>query len=150
MTKFKFICEWQASGNDEPAYQYTMADLALYVGNVNLMVNENIWSRTVRKSALLSAYPLAMWLASSWWRLSWEPLPARGTPSVDWRMAHELGTAGHGFVWPRIIFASDGEMMQVWAGIVNDNDNHKYGFSESLGAYTNRQSRTGMCEIQTS
>lgn len=57
-----------------------------------------------------------MWLASSWWRLSWEPLPKHGTrPSLDWRMAHEMGAANHGFVWPRVLFASDGEFVSVWA-----------------------------------
>lgn len=135
MTKFKFYCEWHVSGNDEPAYQNTMADLALYVGEMNLMLNENIWSQTIRKSALLSAYPLAIWLASSWWRLNWEPLPARGiSPSVDWRMAHELGAANHGFVWPRIIFASDGDMMQVWTGPLNNNDNQSLRYLKSLEA----------------
>ena len=133
MMTFKFIYTWQASGNDEPEYHHTMADLALHVDNVNLMKNEDIWSRTIRESALLSAYPLAMWLASSWWRLHWEPLPAHGIcPSVDWRMAHELGAADHGFVWPQIIFASDSEMMQVWAGLVNDNDNQSVRYLNRL------------------
>lgn len=133
MTKFKFICKWQASGHDAPAYQNTMADLALHVDNINLMMNENIWSRTIRESALLSAYPLALWLASSWWRLNWEPLPAHGVhPSVDWRMAHELGAADHGFVWPQVIFASDGEVMQIWAGLMNDNDNQSVRYLNRL------------------
>jgi Zn-dependent peptidase ImmA (M78 family) len=134
MTKFKFTYEWQAANsNDDPVYHHTMADIALHIGNVNLMKNEDIWSRTIRESALLSAYPLAMWLASSWWRLNWEPLPAHGTrPSVHWRMAHELGAADHGFVWPQIIFASDSEMMQVWAALVNGNDNQSVRYLNGL------------------
>lgn len=116
MTNFKFTHDWLAVGSDAPEYSQTTAMLALHVGNVNLMQNEDLWSRTIRESVLVSAYPLAMWLASSWWRLNWEPLPAHGVrPAVDWRMAHEVGAANHGFVWPQIIFASDSEVMQIWA-----------------------------------
>ncbi len=127
MIKFKFTHNWQVAGNDAPEYRHTMSDLALHVGNVNLMENEDIWSKTIRESILVSAYPLAMWLASSWWRLNWEPLPAV-PPSVDWRMAHELGAANQGFVWPRIIFASDCEAMRVWVvpSDVNDNQSVRY------------------------
>jgi hypothetical protein len=129
MTRFRFTHDWLAAGNDEPEYLHTMAMLALNVGNVNLMLNEDIWSRTVRESVLVSAYPLAMWFACSWWRLNWEPLPApRVRPALDWRMAHELGAANHGFVWPKILFAPDGEAMQVWAlpSKVNDQQSVRY------------------------
>ncbi|MDA8384187.1 MAG: hypothetical protein M0037_14250 [Betaproteobacteria bacterium] len=30
-------------------------------------------------------------------------------------MAHELAAAGHGFVWPQVLFAADGQRMRVWA-----------------------------------
>ncbi len=76
--------------------------------------NEDIWSRTVRDEVRLSAYPLALWFAASWWRLRWEPLPT-SLPSHSWRMAHELTAAGHGYIWPRMLFASDGEITQIWA-----------------------------------
>ncbi len=133
MTKFKFIYDWLVAGNDAPEYHQTMAMLELHVGNVNLMKNQDIWSRTIRESVLVSAYPLAVWLASSWWRLNWEPLPAHGVrPSVDWRMAHELGAANHGFVWPQIIFASDREVMQVWAVLLSDNDNQSVRYLNGL------------------
>jgi hypothetical protein len=63
-----------------------------------------------------STYPLAQWFANSWWRLNYEPLPAPGNqPAHEWRMAHELGAANHGFVWPSVVMASDGEAMQIWA-----------------------------------
>lgn len=130
MNKFKFAYDWRTAGNDAPEYLHTMADLALHVNSVNLMRNEDIWSKTVRKSVLVSAYPLAIWLAFSWWRLNWEPLPAR--PSVDWRMAHEMGASGHGFVWPRIIFASDCEMMQIWAAPSNENENQSVRYLNGL------------------
>ncbi|MCP4402968.1 MAG: hypothetical protein GY801_37400 [bacterium] len=47
-------------------------------------------------------------------------------------MAHELGAADRGFVWPQIIFASDCDMMQVWAGLLNDNDNQSVRYLNGL------------------
>ncbi|MHB9098708.1 MAG: ImmA/IrrE family metallo-endopeptidase [Syntrophales bacterium] len=133
MTKLKFSYDWLVAGNDAPEYNQTTAMLALHVGNVNLMKNHDIWSKTIRETVLASAYPLAMWLTSSWWRLNWEPLPAHGVrPSVDWRMAHELGAADHGFVWPQIIFASDCEVMQVWAVPLSVNDNQSVNYLNGL------------------
>jgi len=108
--------DWLASGNDAPEYRSTMAMLELCVGGTKLTQHEDIWSQTIRDRVLVSAYPLALWMASSWWRLNFEPLPAHNVrPTTDWRMAHELGAANHGFVWPQIMFASDCEIMQIWA-----------------------------------
>src|SRR5471032_2213891 len=116
MKKFEFSLDWLAAGGGPPEQQQTMAMLSLHAGEVNLTHNEDIWSKTTRDSILVSAYPLAMWFASSWWRLLCEPLPDHHLiPTVDWRMAHELGAANHGFVWPQILFASDKEAIQIWA-----------------------------------
>ncbi len=115
--EFRIDCKWMAAGNDVVhEFYHTMGLIALRVGNFQLMRNEDIWSETIRNEVLASAYPLALWLAHSWWRLNWEPLPPSvGMPSVDWRMAHEIGAANHGFVWPRIIFATDSEAVNVWS-----------------------------------
>lgn len=133
MTQFKFTHDWLAAGQDAPEYFHTTAMLALHVGDVNLMQNEDIWSKTIRDSVLVSAYPIAMWLASSWWRLNFEPLPAHGIrPAIDWRMAHELGAANHGFVWPQIIFASDSEAIQVWTVASNANSQQSVRYLNGL------------------
>lgn len=111
-----FKLDWLDAGNDLPVFKKTMAMLELSLNEMKLTQHEDIWSQTIRDSVLVSAYPLAMWLASSWWRLFYEPLPSHNVkPSIDWRMSHELGAANHGFVWPQIAFASDYENMQVWA-----------------------------------
>jgi hypothetical protein len=95
--------------------------LGIDVDHVGLTRNQDIWAKTVRDNVFVSAYPLAMWFASSWWRLNYEPLPTQ-QPGHEWRMAHELGAANHGFVWPRIIFIPDGEAMHVWAGATTTAD----------------------------
>ncbi len=108
--------DWLTSGNDSPEIRQTMGLFGLKLGEISLTRNEDIWSQTVRDTVLVSAYPLAEWLVSSWWRLLYEPLPPPGTkPSTSWRMAHELTAANQGFIWPRVIFASDTELMQIWS-----------------------------------
>lgn len=112
----KLNIEWLTSGNDLPEIQQTMGWLGLKVGDISLTRNEDIWSQTIRDRVLVSAYPLAVWIVSSWWRLQYEPLPPTGIkPSVNWRMAHELPAANQGFIWPRAILASDTESMQIWS-----------------------------------
>lgn len=115
MKKLTLNFDWLPSGNNAPEIQQTMGRFRFQAGEVNLTENKSIWSEEIDPAVLVSAYPLASWMASSWWRLLFEPLPARGKPSVDWRMAHELTACNQGFIWPRVIFASDTKSMQIWA-----------------------------------
>ena len=116
MTELAFSCEWLTTGQDAPELRETVAQFTMRAGNLILTRNEDAWSKTVRDSVLVSVYPLAIWLAASWWRLNYEPLPKHiPIPSLDWRMAHEIGAANHGYVWPHIVLATDGEAMHMWA-----------------------------------
>jgi len=115
MADLRINVKWMAAASGEPEVMATAALVDIYVDNVSLTRNQDIWAETVRDNVFVSAYPLAMWLASSWWRLNHEPLPVQ-QPGHGWRMAHELGAANHGFVWPRVIFIPDGEAIHVWAG----------------------------------
>jgi hypothetical protein len=98
----------------------TSATIQIRFGDENATRFEDEWSQSVQEGARVSAYPLAIWLASSWWRIRWEPLPSRirltqdELPAdVSWRMSHELPAAGYGFIWPQLTFASDGESIRV-------------------------------------
>ena len=115
MAELRINAKWMASTSGEPEVMATAAWVDMYVDNISLTRNQDIWAETVRDNVFVSAYPLAMWFASSWWRLNYEPLPTQ-QPGHDWRMTHELGAANHGFVWPRAIFIPDGEAIHVWAG----------------------------------
>lgn len=115
MADLRINADWMAATLGEPEVAATAAFLSMSVDNVSLTRNQDIWAKTVRDNVFLSAYPLAMWFASSWWRLNHEPLPTQ-QPGHDWRMAHELGAANHGYVWPRVVFIPDGESIHVWAG----------------------------------
>lgn len=116
MPRLRFAIDWQSTGNGPAEIRETSAFLTVHARDTILTRNEDLWSRTLRDSVLVSTYPLASWLAASWWRLNWEPLPKQaGRPDADWRMAHEMGAANQGYVWPHVVFASDNEVMQVWA-----------------------------------
>jgi hypothetical protein len=113
---FAIRCDWESALHDAPEVRETSALLTIMLGNTVVTRNEDAWSRTVRDEVRLSAYPLALWCAASWWRLRWEPLPMRpATPNHSWRMAHEMAAAGYGYLWPQLFFAFDGESMHVWA-----------------------------------
>lgn len=115
MAELSINTKWMASTSGHAEAKATAALLDIYVDNISLTRNQDIWAETVRDNVFVSAYPLAMWFASAWWRLNHEPLPPQ-QPDHDWRMAHELGAANCGFVWPRIVFIPDGEAIHVWAG----------------------------------
>ena len=115
MAELRISAKWMAAASGEPEVKATAALIDMCVDDVCLTRNQDIWAETVRDNVFVSAYPLAMWFASSWWRLNHEPLPTQ-QPGHDWRMVHELSAANHGFVWPRIVFVPDGEAIYVWAG----------------------------------
>lgn len=51
---------------------------------------------------------LAFWLTDNWWRLRWECMPAAGI-APDWRLAHDLSSAGGGYAWPRLAIWGEDE-----------------------------------------
>jgi hypothetical protein len=115
MKKIDFRQRWSSVGSGAPEFGNTLAQLEIYVGDYNLTRNENGFSQSIQDHVIVSTYPLATWMLQNWWRLLYEPLPARYKPDVSWRMAHEIGAANHGYVWPKILFASDSLNVQVWS-----------------------------------
>lgn len=110
MPKFSISVDWLSANNGPPEIRETSAFLTISFGKVLATRAEDEWSRSVRPSVRASAYPLALWFAASWWRLRWEPSKEKNTrENPAWRMAHELPAAGYGFIWPQLVFESDGE-----------------------------------------
>lgn len=104
-------CEWVDGPNGTPEVRETMSHIDIRVGTVSATRAESLWSASVTERPLLSAYPLAQWFAANWWRLRYEaPLPL---PTLSWRGAHDLASAGGGFVWPPLSLHCDGEAVQV-------------------------------------
>jgi len=123
MSKLRFAFNWVPAENNDSVFSSSLMDLSIYLDDVCLTRNEDIESRVIRDTILVSGYPLAVWFASSWQQLNREPMPVSAQsiqePPLEWRMTHELGAANHGFVWPRIVFAPDGEIMTVRAEVIN-------------------------------
>jgi hypothetical protein len=135
MRKFQLRHRWTSAGNDTPELRQTICRLELQIGETSLTLNEDIFSQTISNSVLVSAYPLACWFAASWWRLVSEPLPPRAIrPPTSWRMAHEIGAANSGYVWPQVLFATDGEAMQVWAIPSRDSRDQSVRYLNGLAA----------------
>lgn len=108
---------WIAPREGPEEIRNTTAWTRMLVGGRVVTRVDDRWSQSARDQVVLAAYPLALWFASSWWRLLWEPYPRQGTPSISWRMTHESAAAGHGFVWPRLRFVSDGESAEVSSSV---------------------------------
>lgn len=107
---------WHPVEHEAAELAQTTAMLKIVLGSQIVTRNESVWFEKIRDEAYLSAYPLALWFANNWWRLRWEPLPeVANAPPRSWRIAHEMVSAGHGYVWPRMVFSSDGEILQAWS-----------------------------------
>ncbi|MFP4172064.1 MAG: ImmA/IrrE family metallo-endopeptidase [Candidatus Hydrogenedentota bacterium] len=115
MTIRFLVDAWEDAEHDSPEICKTAGSLRIPIGQRSLTRNQDDWSQSVKQTTRVAAYPLAQWFAASWWRLMYEPLPMGGKPSTSWRMAHEMPAAGFGFLWPRIVFAPDGESLQIWS-----------------------------------
>ena len=119
MTDIRFDFDWDSYPDDDRKVGETTARLKIHVDGTCLTRNRDIWSETIQDNVIVSLYPIAMWFASSWWRLNHEIRPAladvrSGLPH-DWRMSHELAAANMGFVWPNLVLAPDEDEIRVWA-----------------------------------
>jgi hypothetical protein len=106
----RFDLEWLARDYGSPAERASFAAVRITVGGVVLTEVYDTVARTMRSEARLSVVHLGRWLAANWWRLRHEPEEAS---AVDWRLAHELGAAGGGFLWPPLTLSGDGETLTL-------------------------------------
>ena len=110
----KIECEWWGTSNGEKDIsQICRGAIGISVGEDCLTRLEDAWGNTVRNRLHASAHTLAGWLAGNWWRLRWEPETPSSRNDVDWRMSHSMASAGEGYCWPSILFASDGDSVAV-------------------------------------
>ncbi len=111
--KFSFTIEsWRKMDCPKPETGELGGDLYVKINDWTASLNFDSYSKTMREHIYVSAYPLSMWIAYSWWRLNYEPYPFSPFTSelpYSWRSAHEMTAAGDGFVWPPLRFAFDGE-----------------------------------------
>ncbi|MFH0879849.1 MAG: hypothetical protein V2A34_09065 [Lentisphaerota bacterium] len=105
--------EWldRQIGNDID--QAFFANITLAIGEEFFTRIDDLAAKTVRNHMRGCAHHLATWFAANWWRLRWEPESTQIQNDADWRLAHTVAATGGGYVWPNVIFASDGEYFEV-------------------------------------
>jgi hypothetical protein len=114
MAELEFeIVDWLGASMEDPLERETLSSLRITVGPNRIPVTEveDTIAQTVRRHINVPAYLVARWLVVNWWRLRWEPY--RSNPSLDWRYSHSMAAIGGDYVWPALIFASDGERIQL-------------------------------------
>jgi len=113
---------------DDPA----VAFLSMEVAGLQAFRADNLWAGSIVEKVPLSAYPLAAWFATNWWRLRWEAEPLTGVLNSGWRMAHEMAAAGEGFLWPSVSFTADGETIGVRATPTSEHSQEKFRYLASF------------------
>ena len=106
---FSIAFNWLSRQYGDAIERATLAEIKISADDSVITELEDINAKTIRQSVRVSAYNAALWFASNWWRLLWEP--ERNT--LSWRMCHKLGAAGGGYLWPDISFSSDGYLINV-------------------------------------
>jgi hypothetical protein len=112
---FSIEHNWKPYPDSIPELQHTSADVKILVDQENATQHFNVKSKSTNDNVYLALYPVALWLARSWWRLVYETaVPNLSSDMFPlWRMAHDLTSAGEGFIWPDLEFISDGVDMQI-------------------------------------
>ncbi len=107
---FDISFDWLPRDSDNIIERYTLADICISWGSFCITELSDEFAKTVRKGPRVSAYAMALWFASNWWRLRWEP---ERNNDISWLLSHKLGAAGGGYCWPDLSFASDGEAVTI-------------------------------------
>lgn len=107
----QFELDWLEPFDGGSPEGVTYAAIEMLVGSCRVTEVEDYLAQTLRDRVLVSAFPIARFLAENWWRLRWEPAPAR--ICAAWRLRHCLSAVGEGYSWPNLSFASDGESIHA-------------------------------------
>lgn len=111
MSCFSIDFQWLPREYGGDIARATLAEVTITADGWTVTELDDLVAKTVRRGVRVSAYALAKWFASNWWRLRWEP--ERNT--LHWKMSHKIGAAGEGYLWPDLAFISDGGMVLVHA-----------------------------------
>jgi hypothetical protein len=88
-----------------PEEQATFGLLTIRANNTSLTEGFDFFADALRAGPMISGYHVAEWLALNWWRIRYEPYAPR---VPEWWRAHCLNAIGEGYVWPNLIFRTDG------------------------------------------
>lgn len=103
------IEEWLERNHGDAAERASFGTLMISIGDRVATRVLDYHSRSERDVIRVSMIVLARWLATNYYRLKFEPFPHEGPGDVSFRLRHEMGAAGEGFLWPALAFGGDGE-----------------------------------------
>jgi hypothetical protein len=98
---------WLARDYGDATERATLGQLEIWAADCCLTLAEDRDAGAVRRFVNPSAYDLALWLATNWWRLRWEP----ERTGMDWAMSHRTAAVAGGYVWPNITVVGDEEQI---------------------------------------
>lgn len=128
--------EWLECTAAEPEISATFGKLYFAHGNMEFTAHRH--GASCCSAAYLPAYPLALWIAQSWWRLFYELKPSSNT--YTWSATHCMRFAGHGFLWPDVWLQTDGVCMDILARpyVADEDEPIEYFPRESRGVPLDR------------
>ena len=105
-THLEIKCNWMPNLTENHPEHNPQAEISISLKGTCVTTFLDQSTKKIGDSPQLSAYLMAQWLAANWWRLRWEPQRQNDT---DWDMSHNIAAAGGGYLWPSLVFSSDGE-----------------------------------------
>ena len=128
MKNFSIQCDWiDIDLEDDLEISKTYAKIKIKIGNCFVTRNQCWFEKEERDEINVSAYPLALWFAFSWWRLCYEENRRR---EHSWNESHYLNASGYGFIWPKVIFTLTNNEIKCQAGKTKKNDTLQFLLSE--------------------
>jgi hypothetical protein len=105
-------------------HRATWARLEIWVGSDCVTLVEDQQSRSSRYSIYCPLYPIAEWIAFSWWFLRADKRPTVGLTRTGARVVdpqwyerrlqrHNIQSAGDGFTWPYLLIVPEGDSTRL-------------------------------------
>ena len=114
----RFHFEWYPPGREvrAPELAATWARLDIEIGDRHPTIVEDLGSGAIRRSIIVSTFPLAEWVAYHWWDLLYgggkdapTKLAETGSERLESAGSNSLRNVGDGFAWPDLSMRRDGD-----------------------------------------
>ena len=116
MPKLRFESDWvDALGVGGPELSATWASLRILVGDSTVTRVLDARAQTVREFVYVPLYPLAEWLVTNWWFLSYEIATPAKEGDPDFHRRHALSANREGYAFPNLEVVPSGTRTHlVW------------------------------------
>lgn len=110
-TEFRIDLKWVEAAGARSMARHFLAEIGIEAGGVTLTSSFQGSGKRGRSRMRVSAYDLAAWFVTNWWRLRWESEGA----GHSWKMSHCMGAVGNGYLWPDIEISGGQDSVRVHA-----------------------------------